>query len=416
MKQTNVMEKVYEKRRLLEAWQQVKRNDGVAGIDNMTVKEFEERRRELLPIIRNKLIDGTYKFKPTKRIHILKEGGKVRNISIPTVMDRIVAQSVNTVLTELYETEYSRSSFGFRKGKSQREAIEYSRKIVNSGKRWAVSIDLKSFFDEIPHELIFKLIRRKVSDERFVTLIARGLKSGVRIEGKLEKTSKGIGQGSPSSPTISNIVLTELDREIERRGLQHCRWADDFVIFLSSERAGHRVMKGITGYLEEKLELPVNKEKSIVAKVKEISFLGFRIVRKKIQVAPKALKKCMERIRELTVRNNPVSMRRIIVELNEFLRGWINYFQIQGFKGVLEKLDQLVRNRLRAMQLKKWKKPKKFQRMLIKAGWESEVAKQVWIKMDRWQSVKRMEVTFLLNLKWFRKMGLIFLTPTNPVP
>lgn len=409
MKQTNVAERVYEKRRLLEAWQQVKQNGGVAGIDNMTVKDFEERKRELLPIIYNKLKEGKYKFKPVKRVLIPKEGGKVRKLGIPVVMDRIVAQSINTVLEEIFDREFSQSNYGFRKGRSQHQAIKHVQQAVKEGKTWGVSIDLKSFFDEIPHNLILKLIRRKIKDEGFVTLIARVLKSGVIEEGEFKKTEKGVPQGSPSSPIISNIVLNEMDRELEQRGLRFCRWADDFVILLSSERAGIRIMKGITGYLESELKLPVNKEKSKVARIKDITFLGIKILREKIRISEKAIKKFKTKVHELTKRNNPLSMYRIVMEANEFLRGWINYFRIQEFKKILETLDEWIRSRLRSMQLKKWKKPAKFQRIMIKQGWDVGKAKRTWICMNRWQSVNRREVKFVLNLKWFRKMGIIFL-------
>jgi group II intron reverse transcriptase/maturase len=409
MKHTNVAERVYEKRRLLEAWQQVKQNGGVAGIDNMTVNDFEERKRELFPIIYNKLREGKYKFKPVKRVLIPKEGGKVRKLGIPVVMDRIVAQSINTVLEEIFDKEFSQSNYGFRKGRNQHQAIKHVQQAVKEGKTWGVSIDLKSFFDEIPHNLILKLIRRKIKDERFVTLIARVLKSGVIEEGKFKKVEKGVPQGSPSSPIISNIVLNEMDQELEQRGLRFCRWADDFVILLSSERAGIRVMKGIAGYLESELKLPVNKEKSKVARIKDITFLGIKILREKIRISEKAIKKFKIKLRELTKRNNPLSMYKIIIAVNEFLRGWINYFRIQEFKKILETLDEWIRSRLRSMQLKKWKKPSKFQRIMIKQGWDVEKAKRTWIRMNRWQSVNRREVKFVLNLKWFREMGIIFL-------
>jgi RNA-directed DNA polymerase len=410
MKEIKVLERVYEKRQLLEAWQQVKHNDGVAGVDNMSVKDFEERKKELFPIIYKKLIEEKYKFKPAKRVLIPKEGGKMRKIGIPTVMDRIVAQSMNTVLEQIFDKEFNSSNFGFRKGRSQHQAIEHVRELVRRGKRWGVSIDLKSFFDEIPHELILKLIRRRIQDERFVTLVARVLKSGVMVEGQLEKLDKGVAQGSPVSPIISNIVLNEMDQELERRGLKFCRWADDFVILLSSERAGTRVMKGITGYLENELGLPVNKEKSKVALIKDITFLGFKILREKIRISEKVLTKAKDRIRELTVRNNPLSMQQIITKLNEYLRGWINYFRIQEFKKVIITLDEWIRSRLRSMQLKKWKKPSKFQQIMMKAGWKVEEAKRTWLRMNRWQSVNRKEVKYTLNLKWFRDIGLVFLS------
>jgi RNA-directed DNA polymerase len=208
---------------------------------------------------------------------------------------------------------------------------------------------------------------------------------------------------------LSNIVLNELDKELENRGLKFCRWADDFVILVKSERASVRVLNGITKFLEEKLLLPVNKEKSSATRISDITFLGFHIYRKMIRISNKGRKNFKEKVRMLTKRNNPLSMYNIIKELNKVLIGWVNYFRIQEFRKVFKELDGWLRSRLRSMQLKKWKKPKKFQRVMIKAGFAVSEAKRIWIRMNRFQSVHRKEVKFVLNLNWFRKMGLVFL-------
>ncbi|RLC12496.1 MAG: group II intron reverse transcriptase/maturase, partial [Deltaproteobacteria bacterium] len=254
-----------------------------------------------------------------------------------------------------------------------------------------------------------KLVRRKIADERLVTLVARALKAGTMVNGKFEKTTKGCPQGSPLSPMLSNIVLNELDQELEKRGHQYCRWADDFLILLKSERAAKRVMKGITGHLESNLKLPVNKEKSQVALVKDVPFLGFQILLEKIRVSNKARLKFKAKVRELTRRNNPLSMYQVIQKLKVYLRGWVGYFRIQEFRMLFRDFDGWIRSRLRSMQLKKWKNPRKFQRMMIRTGYKPCEAHRVWVKMDRWQSVTRKEVRFVMNLKWFRKQGLIFL-------
>jgi RNA-directed DNA polymerase len=341
---------------------------------------------------------------------IPKEGSsKMRKLGIPAVMDRVVSQSINTVFEEIFDRDFTDSNYGFRKEKSQHQAIKHVQDIVADGHEWCASIDLKAFFDEIPHELILKLVRRKISDERLVTLIARALKAGVIVDGKFEKTTKGCPQGSPASPMFSNIVLNELDHELEKRGLRYCRWADDFVVLLRSERAANRVMAGVTRYLEGDLGLPVNKEKSQVSEVKKVTFLGFQILRGKIRVSNKARIKFKKKIRELTCRNNPLSMYRIIQELNLYMRGWVSYFGIQEFRMLFRDLDAWIRSRLRSMQLKKWKKPRKFQRVMIKVGFSPLKAHRVWIKMNKWQSVARREVRFVMTLEWFRKQGLLFL-------
>ena len=419
MKHEKVMERVYESGRLRRAWQQVRRNAGAAGIDKMTVEEFESREDELLELIHEKLKEGIYRFKPARRVLIPKEGSsRKRKLGIPVVMDRVVSLSICRVFEEIFCPEFTRSNFGFLRGKSQHQAIGHVRGIVVEGYEWGASIDLKSFFDKIPHGLILKLIRRKVADERLITMIARALKAGVIVEGRFEKTIEGCPQGSPLSPMLSNIVLNELDQELERRGLRYARWADDFVILVKSERAAKRVMEGTTRYLEEELGLPVNKEKSLVAKAKDVPFVSFQVRAGKIRVSDKARTRFKTRVRQLTRRNNPLSMYQVTQNLNEYLRGWVAYFRIQeSQQRLFRDLDAWTRSRLRSMQLKKWKKPRKFQRMMIRAGFQPHEARRTRVKMNRWQSVNRKEVRFVLNLRWFRQQGLFFLhdfTRANP--
>jgi RNA-directed DNA polymerase len=410
VKTEKVLERVYDWGRLRMAWKQVERNAGAAGIDRMTVEAFKEREETLLREIQEKLKAGIYRFQPARRVLIEKEGTqKKRKLGIPTVMDRIVSQSSHLVLKGIFDSGFTSSNFGFRRGKSQHGAIKHVRQAVVEGREWCVSIDLESFFDEIPHGLILRLIRRKIRDERFVTLIARALKAGVIVDGQYEKTVKGCPQGSPMSPILSNIVLNELDQELEKRGHRYGRWADDFIIVVKSERAGIRVMENVTQYLEGELELPVNKEKSKVAPIKDVGFLGFQILRGKLRVSNGAREKFKKKVREMTKRNNPLSMRQVIQALNEYLAGWVSYFCIQEFRQIFRHLDEWIRNRLRSIQLKKWKKPAKFQRMMIRAGYKPAEATKTWVKMDRWQSVERKEVLFTLNLDWFKRQGLMFL-------
>jgi RNA-directed DNA polymerase len=410
MKVREVLVRVYEPGRLQAAWQQVRKNAGAAGIDQMTVEEFAQREEQLLVLIHDKLQSGSYRFQPARRVLIPKEGtSEMRKLGVPVVMDRIVGTSMHSVLEEIFDPGFTESNFGFRWGRSQHQAIRQLQRLVEEGREWAVAVDLKSFFDEIPHGLILQLIRRKVADEQFVTILARLLKAGVIVNGEFEKTTKGCPQGSPLSPMLSNIVLNELDHKLEERNLGYCRWADDFVIVVRSERAAQRVMKGTIAYLEEELGLIVNQEKSRVAPIKEITFLGFQILRGKIRVSTKAQARFKDRVRALTHRNNPLSMYQVIQELNKYLRGWVGYFGIQEFKYLFRNLDAWIRSRLRSTQLKKWKKPGKFQRIMIKAGFDPHDAHRVWIKMNRWQSVMRRPVRFVMNLDWFRERGLVSL-------
>lgn len=410
MRHEKIINRVYDPRRLRTAWHQVKKNAGAAGIDQMSVNDFDERKDELLPLIHEKLRQGRYRFRPAKRVLIPKEGSnKMRKLGIPVIMDRIVSQSINLVFIELFDQDFTESNYGFRRGHSQHQAIYHVRDIVREGYEWCASVDLASFFDEIPHSLILKLIRRKIQDEKLVTLIARALKAGIMVDGQFEKTEKGCPQGSPLSPMLSNIVLNELDHELENRGHKYCRWADDFVVLVKTERAANRVMTRIVNYLEEDLNLPVNKEKSRVALIKDVTFLGFKILRGKIRISDKAKVKFKKRIRELTKRNNPFSMYQVTQDLNEYLRGWFSYFKIQEFLHTFSLLDGWIRSRLRSMQLKKWKNPRKFQRMMIQAGYKTHEAQRVWMQMNKWQSVDRKETRFVMNLTWFRNQGLYFL-------
>jgi len=246
--------------------------------------------------------------------------------------------------------------------------------------------------------------------------IARALKAGVIEDGILVKTLKGCPQGSPISPMLSNIVLNELDQELEKRRLRYCRWADDFLILVKSERAARRVMEGTIRYLEVELKLPVNKEKSKISKVKDATFLGFQMLREKIRVSGKARTKFKEKVRNLTKRNNPLSMYQLIQSLNEYLRGWVSYFRIQEFKRLFNELDSWIRSRLRSTQLKKWKSPMKFQRMMIRSGYKPEEAHKAWVKMNKWQSVNRKEVRFVMDLQWFRAQRLLFLNDFTKKP
>jgi len=417
VKQGNVLERVYNLGRLRMAWRQVRKNAGAAGIDRMTVEEFDRREDELVKLIQNKLEDGTYRFKPARRKLIPKKGSsKKRKLGIPVVMDRIVSQSMNLVFEGIYSPGFTESNFGFRRGRSQHGAIKQIQGVVVEGYDWCASIDLRSFFDEIPHDLILKLIRGKIADERLVTLVARALKAGVMVEGKLEKTTKGCPQGSPVSPMLSNIVLNELDHELEKRGHRYCRWADDFLILLKSERAAMRVMDGIVKYLEEELHLPVNTEKSEVARIKDVTFLGFQILRGKIRVSNDARVRFKDKIRALTRRNNPLSMYQNIQALNNYLQGWVAYFGIQEFKTLFGGFDGWIRSRLRSMQLKKWKNPRKFQRIMIKSGFKPQEAHKTWVKMNKWQSVNRTVVRFTMNIKWFKEQGLLFLSDFTRKP
>jgi RNA-directed DNA polymerase len=408
-KEERVMERVYEPERLRTAWRQIRSNAGAAGIDGVTVKAFEAQEGRYLKLVNQKLGMGHYRFKPARRVLIEKPGSdKKRPLGIPVVMDRVVSQSVAMVLEGIFDKEFTASNFGYRRGKSQHQAVRYMKETIDQGYLWSVSLDLKSFFDEIPHGLILKLIRRRIYDEKLVTLIARALKAGVIIDGMFMKTEKGSPQGSPLSPMLSNIVLNEVDHEIERRGHKYVRWADDMIIFVKSQRAAYRVMETMIRYIEQ-MGLPVNREKSRVESSDKATFCGLRVRRGKISMSKKSVKTFKIHVRERTKRENGQPMKAVVEDLNEYLRGWIGYFQIQEHRKPLKELDMFIRNRLRSMQLKKWKNPVKFRRMMRRMGRPEEEVSRTWVQMDKWSSVKRQAVRFTLNNVWFRRLRVVFL-------
>ncbi len=300
IKQERVMERICEPCRLHEAWQQVKQNAASTGIDKVTVEKFESRKPEFIEIISKKLRTGRYHFNPARRVLITKEEtARLMKLEIPMVMDRVVSQSESLVFEEIFDPCFTEFNFGFRRGRSQSMAIQHVQEMVREGYKWCPFIKLESFFDEVPHELILKLIRGKIADEQLLTLTSRALKARVTVKGRAEKREKGCPQGAPLSPMLSNIVLNELDQELERLGVRYCRWADDIVILLKTEIAAGRVLKRVTSYLKEHLNLPVNEKKSGVKNIEYVTFLGFRILDGKIRVSEKDRRKFKSKMREL---------------------------------------------------------------------------------------------------------------------
>ena len=414
MKVSDVLVKVYDPERLLQAWQQVRKNAGAAGIDQMTVEEFAQREEQLLVLIHDKLKSGIYRFQPARRVLIPKEGtSKMRKLGIPVIMDRVVGTSMHSVLEEIFDPGFTASNFGFRRGRSQHQAIRHVQGLVREGREWAVAVDLKSFFDEIPHGLILKLIRRKVADEQFVTLLARLLKAGVLVDGEFEKTTEGCPQGSPLSPILSNIVLNELDHTLEERNLGYCRWADDFVIVVRSERAAQRVMTSTVAYLEEELGLTVNREKSHVAPIKDIAFLGFQILAGKIRVSNKAHSRFKQRVRELTRRTKGKSLEQVIEVLARYLNGWKGYFGFCEARSVLKHLDAWIRRRLRAYLWKQWKRSKVRYRRLRALGLGHELA---WMTAGSnrgpWAMSRNKGMNIALRISYFDALRLPRLAPS----
>src|SRR5438270_9961669 len=365
------MEEVCERDSLKEALRQVKANKGSAGIDRMTVGQLDDYLKQHWPVIREQLLNGTYEPKPVRRVEIPKPDGGVRKLGIPTVLDRLVQQAVMQVLQRYWDRTFSESSYGFRPGRSAHQAVGQAQKYIAEGYCWCVDLDLEKFFDRVNHDKLMGQIAKRVEDKRVLKLIRAFLNAGVMENGLVSPSVEGTPQGGPLSPLLSNLVLNELDRELERRGLRFVRYADDCNIYVRSERAGQRVMESITQFITQKPKLKVNEAKSAVARPQERKFLGFSFTagpEVKRAIAPKALDRFKRRIREITRRAKGVSMETTVEQLARYMVGWRGYFGFCETSEVLIYLTRWVRLRLRAALWRQWKAPGRRRRALIALG------------------------------------------------
>jgi RNA-directed DNA polymerase len=353
-----LMEEVCGRENCLQALKRVKSNKGSAGIDGMTVDALTVYLKEHWPAIREQLLRGAYKPQPVKRVEIPKPDGGVRQLGIPTVLDRMVQQAVMQVLQARWDAEFSEHSHGFRPGRSAHQAVAKAQKYIAGGRRWVVDLDLEKFFDRVNHDKLMAAVARRVADKRMLQLIRAFLTAGVMENGLVGPVDEGTPQGGPLSPLLSNLVLDELDRELERR--KHCfvRYADDCNIYVRSRRAGERVKRSITGFITRRLKLRVNEQKSAVARPVERKFLGFSFTLReaKRRIADKALVRFKRKVRELTGRTRGIGIERMTKELASYLRGWKSYFGFSETPTVLESLDQWIRRRLRSVIWKQWKR------------------------------------------------------------
>ncbi|MBU4273845.1 MAG: group II intron reverse transcriptase/maturase [Actinobacteria bacterium] len=352
-----LMEVVVERENLDRALKRVRKNRGSPGIDGITVKELPGYLKENWPRIREQLLSGTYEPKPVKRVQIPKPNGGVRNLGIPTVLDRFIQQAILQVLTPTWDPTFSESSYGFRPGRSAHQAVAQAQTYIAEGHNWVVDLDLDKFFDRVNHDMLMGRIAKRVEDKRMLKIIRAFLNSGVMEGGLVSPTVEGTPQGGPLSPLLSNIMLDDLDRELERRGHKFVRYADDIVIYVRSERAGRRVMESITRFITRKLKLKVNSEKSVVDRPRKRSYLAFSFTggeNPRRRIAPKAIARFKKRIRELTRRTRGISIEQMIADLRRYLLGWRAYFGFCQTPSVLRELDSWIRRRLRSVIWKQW--------------------------------------------------------------
>jgi len=354
-----LMEEVCGRENCKQALKRVKANKGSAGVDGMTVQQLPEFLKQHWPAIREQLLSGTYKAQPVRRVEIPKPDGGIRKLGIPTVLDRFIQQAVMQVLQSRWDRTFSNHSYGFRPGRSAHQAVEQAQQYIAAGYRWCVDLDLEKFFDRVSHDKLMARIETRVGDRRLLKLIRSFLKAGVMEGGLVSPVDEGTPQGGPLSPLLSNIVLDEFDRELERRGLRFARYADDCNVYVRSRRAGERVMESLKRFIMTKLKLRVNEQKSAVARPWERKFLGFSFTANrepKRRIAPKAVLRFKEKVRELTRRTRGVKVEKMAEELSRYLRGWIGYFGRCQTPSVLEDLEKWTRHRLRSVIWKQWKR------------------------------------------------------------
>jgi len=372
-----LMEEVCGRENCKQALKRVRANKGSAGVDGMTVQQLPEYLKQHWPAIREQLLSGTYKPQPVRRVEIPKPDGGVRKLGIPTVLDRFIQQAVMQVLQRRWDRTFSDHSYGFRPGRSAQQAVQAAQQYIAAGYRWCVDLDLEKFFDRVSHDKLMARIETRVGDRRLLKLIRSFLKAGVMEGGLVSPVDEGTPQGGPLSPLLSNIVLDEFDRELERRGLRFARYADDCNVYVRSQRAGERVMASITRFITTKLKLKVNQQKSAVARPWERKFLGFSFTvnrEPRRRIAPKAVLRFKEKVRELTRRTRGVSVQRMAKELARYLQGWIGYFGACQTPSVLEDLEKWTRHRLRSVIWKQWKRGRVRFAELRKRGVDKDLA------------------------------------------
>jgi RNA-directed DNA polymerase len=409
-----LMEEVCERENCKQALARVKANKGSSGVDGMTVQQLPEFLKQHWPVTREQLLSGTYVPQPVKRVEIPKPDGGVRKLGIPTVLDRFIQQAVMQVLQRSWDRTFSQYSYGFRPGHSAHQAVEQAQQYIAAGYRWVVDLDLEKFFDRVNHDKLMAKIAERVSDKRLLKLIRAFLRAGVMEGGLVSPVDEGTPQGGPLSPLLSNIVLDELDRELERRGLRFARYADDCNVYVRSRRAGERVMESITRFITAQLKLKVNQQKSAVARPWERKFLGFSFTNAgvpKRRIAPKAVDRFKGRVRELTRRTRGVSTERMAEELSRYLRGWIGYFGKCETPSVLEDLERWFRRRLRSAIWKQWKRGSVRFTELRKRGVGKDLAAQTaGSAHGPWRLANSPALSFALPNASFDSLGIPRLT------
>jgi len=410
----NLLEQVVDRRNMVKACRRVVSNGGSPGVDGMSTKELWEWLQRNHERLAKSLLEGSYRPQPVRLAEIEKPGGGKRGLGIPTVVDRMIQQAVHQVLNPLFDPEFSESSFGYRKCKSAEQAVLQAQRYMQEGKRWVVDVDLSKFFDEVNHDVLMAKIKRKVMDKRMLKLIDRYLRTGIMQDGVASPRSKGTPQGSPLSPLLSNIILNELDKELERRGHSFCRYADDCVILVKSEKAAQRVYDSVVDFIERKLKLRINQSKSQITKYHRLTFLGFGFLpgnQARLKVPKEIQKRFRKKAKLLFRKGRGMNLRWFIIKLlNPFLRGWANYYRLCKVKTMAVELDSWIRRRLRLIIWRQWKRLRTRYKRFITAGFDHDHAMQcAYNGRGPWWNSGAQHMNFVLPTAYFAKLGLVTL-------
>jgi len=409
-----LMEQMLSRENMLQALRRVEANKGAAGIDGVTTRQLRATIVQHWEATKAQLLAGTYKPYSVRRVEIPKPDGGMRLLGIPTVMDRLIQQAILQVLTPIFDPTFSPHSYGFRPKRRGHDAVRKAQEYIREGYRYVVDIDLEKFFDRVNHDILMSRVARKVKDKRVLKLIRAYLKAGIMAEGIRVRSEEGTPQGGPLSPLLANILLDDLDKELERRQLRFVRYADDCNIYVKTRRAGERVKRSITKYLEKKLKLKVNEAKSAVDRPWKRKFLGFSFTFHKearIRIAPKSLKRVKDKIRSLTRGNHLTSMETIIEDLNRYLMGWMGYYALMETPSTLKALDEWIRRRLRLVLWSRWKRVRTRYRMLRALGLpERDVHKLANTRKGAWRTSKTPQMHKALGIAYWKSQGLMSLT------
>jgi RNA-directed DNA polymerase len=404
----HLLEPILQPANILQAWKRVRANKGAAGIDGMTIDDFPVWAKDgNWKRIMSELCSGQYQPSPVRRVEIDKPDGGKRQLGIPTIVDRVIQQAIAQVLTPIFDPTFSDNSFGFRPNRNGQQAVKQVQSIIKTGRRFTVDVDLSKFFDRVNHDLLMTHLGYKVKDKRLLRLIKRYLRAGVIDNQFYSKSREGVPQGGPLSPLLSNIMLDPLDKELEKRGHQFARYADDFTILVKTPRSGKRVLSSISRFLSHRLKLVVNTTKSHVVKTSESKFLGFTFNRGRIQWHPKTLLKFKQQVRRLTNRNWGVSMHYQLFKISQYLRGWINYFGIANSYQRCVDLDHWIRRRVRMAYWRQWRRPRTKVRSLMRLGVHVQAAVACGItSKGPWRSAKTPGINQALSLDYLKSEGL----------